>query len=447
MQEVNESFSYTTLFLLKLNLLFGDKREISLIEALEGRRVLEWNIREEGICFEEIDEQEEFMKFLEECSDLVYYKNGNIILNEDITVHNIDEAIAEIKPERYLDYNISIFKYLGITKPIDFINKYYGFERTIETLYMNNTNGIHNNALDSLFKERDEMLGDIKQLDEDYQDMITSLQDEFYDNLEDDYILFPINATRYEKSDHFDENTDIINLLTSPSQCTIFTDYPLFRTKVKFDFYNIIDSLAEDEINDVSDYEFDATEDYYDSNVDSSILNEDEYEEYDDINYNITNISDEFEDGLGVSVNLSRKDTIFVLEYIRILENMKDRYENVSDDINNLINRLKYIIDNDSIKLYKKNLEELDCIIEEYKKLDDLDYLRIADEVMYFINEIFNTYYDRFFLRKILFIKAYYNLTNDSEIINYINEYKSSRLYNHVYKIVTGEEPSKRKVK
>ena len=362
MQEVNESFSYTTLFLLKLNLLFGDKREISLIEALEGRRVLEWNIREEGICFEEIDEQEEFMKFLEECSDLVYYKNGNIILNEDITVHNIDEAIAEIKPERYLDYNISIFKYLGITKPIDFINKYYGFERTIETLYMNNTNGIHNNALDSLFKERDEMLGDIKQLDEDYQDMITSLQDEFYDNLEDDYILFPINATRYEKSDHFDENTDIINLLTSPSQCAIFTDYPLFRTKVKFDFYNIIDSLAEEEINDVSDYEFDATEDYYDANEDSSINNEDEYEEYDDINYNITNISDEFEDGLGVSVNLSRKDTIFVLEYIRILENMKDRYENVSDDINNLINRLKYIIDNDSIKLYKKNLEELDCI-------------------------------------------------------------------------------------
>ena len=40
MHEVDESFTYTTLFLLRLNLLFNDKRSISLIEALEGRRVI-----------------------------------------------------------------------------------------------------------------------------------------------------------------------------------------------------------------------------------------------------------------------------------------------------------------------------------------------------------------------------------------------------------------------
>ena len=66
---------------------------------------------------------------------------------------------------------------------------------------------------------------------------------------------------------------------------------------------------------------------------------------------------------------------------------------------------------------------------------------------MYFINEIFNNYYDSFLLRKILFIKAYYNLTNDYEVINYINEFKDRRLYNYVYIIITGEEPSKRKIK
>ena len=71
MLEVNESFAYTTLFLLRLNLLFNNKREISLIEALEGRRVLEWSIKDENICFKEIDEQEEFMNFLDECSSLL----------------------------------------------------------------------------------------------------------------------------------------------------------------------------------------------------------------------------------------------------------------------------------------------------------------------------------------------------------------------------------------
>ena len=441
MQEVDDSFSYTTLFLLKLNLLFKNKREISLKKVIEGRRVLERSIRDEYLCFKDIDEQVEFIEFLSECSSLAYYKDKNIILKDGVTVHNIDEAIAIMKPEKYIDYNINIFKFLGINKPIDFINKYYGIEKTIEFFYMNNTNGIYNDILDLYFKARAEMLEDIKHLDEDYQDVLTSLQDELYEELEDDFILFPISETRYEKSDHFDEKTDVIDLLNTPSQRAIFTDFPLFRTKVKFDFCNLIESLLGEEINDFSDQELDATEEYYDANVDSSIIGED------DINYNVTNVSDTFEDELDESVNLSRKDAIFVLEYIRILENMKNRYQKVSSEINILINRLKYLVDNNDIKLYKKNFEDIDYIIGEYKKLDDLDYLRIADEVMYFINEIFNNYYDSFLLRKILFIKAYYNLTNDYEVINYINEFKDRRLYNYVYIIITGEEPSKRKIK
>ncbi len=441
MQEVDDSFSYTVLFLLKLNLLFKNKRQISLKKAIEGRRVLERSIREEYLCFKDIDVQVEFIEFLSECSSLVYYKDKNIILKDGVTVHNIDEAIAIMKPEKYIDYNIKIFKFLGINKPIDFINKYYGIEKTIEFFYMNNSNGIYNDILDLYFKARAEMLEDIKHLDEDYQDVLTSLQDELYEELEDDFILFPISETRYEKSDHFDEKTDVIDLLNTPSQRAIFTDFPLFRTKVKFDFCNLIESLLGEEINDVSDQELDATEEYYDANVDSSIIGED------DINYNVTNVSDTFEDELDESVNLSRKDAIFVLEYIRILENMKNRYQKVSSEINILINRLKYLVDNNDIKLYKKSFEDIDYIIGEYKKLDDLDYLRIADEVMYFINEIFNNYYDSFLLRKILFIKAYYNLTNDYEVINYINEFKDRRLYNYVYIIITGEEPSKRKIK
>ena len=63
MNEIDESFSYTTLYLLRNNLLFNNKRSISLIEALEGRRILEWSLNGDGLCFKEIDEQEEFMKF------------------------------------------------------------------------------------------------------------------------------------------------------------------------------------------------------------------------------------------------------------------------------------------------------------------------------------------------------------------------------------------------
>lgn len=441
MYEIDESFTYTTLFLLRINLLFNNKRSISLIEALEGRRILEWSINDEGICFKEIDEQEEFMKFLGECKDMIYYKNGDIILNEGITEHNIDEKFTFIKPTKYLDYSTKILKYLGINKPIDFINKYCDLEHNIEELYMTNTNGDNNKALDSLYKEKEKILESIKDSDEEYICMITSIYSEIYDEEEDDYIIFPINRARYLSSRHYDESRKINDLLYEPFECALFTDYPLYRTKVKHDFNKIIDDSAEYELNYTNDEteNFDPNEEYYDANVYSSDIEEE------DVNYNVTNVTNEFSNGFGACDNLTREQELFMLEYIRVLENMKDRYKNISQELELLIMRLKYMVDDNNIGLYK--VSDIDNIINEYKSNTESDYMRIADEVMYFISEIFNTYYDRFCVRKILFVKTYYELTNDLEVINYINEFKDSILYNHVYKIITGEYPGKIKRK
>ena len=443
MYEIDESFTYTTLFLLRINLLFNDKRSISLIEALEGRRVLEWSLNNEGICFIEIDEQEEFMKFLSECKDMVHYKNGFIILNDGITEHNIDEKFTLIRPTKYLDYNPQILKYLKINKPIDFINKYCDLERNIEELYINN-NG-DNNVLDSLYREKEEILESIKNCNEEYIDMITSIYSGIYNDAEEDYIIFPINRARYLSSRHYDESTKINDLLYEPYQFAIFTDYPLFRTKVKHDFNRIIDDSAEEELNYTRDNteKIDPNEEYYDATVDSSETDYDDNE--DAVNYDITNIAEEYPEGFGACDNLAREQELFMLEYIRILESMKDKYKSISDELELVIKRLMYMVDNSNIGLYKGN--DIDTVIKDYKDITDCDYMRIADEVMYFISEIFNAYYDRFCVRKILFVKTYYELTNDIEVINYINEFKDSKLYNHVYKIITGEYPGKVKRK
>ena len=443
MNEIDESFSYTTLYLLRNNLLFNNKRSISLIEALEGRRILEWSLNGDGLCFKEIDEQEEFMKFLDECKDIVHYKKDEIILNDDITEYNIDEKFTFIKPAKYLDYNPAILKYLGINKPIDFINKYCDLERNIEQLYMNNNNGESSKALDCLYKEKEKILETIKNSDEDYIDMITSVYSDIYNEVEEDYTIFPINRAKYLSSRHYDESRKINDLLYEPYQCALFSDYPLFRTKVKHDFNKIIDDSAEEELKITKDNNemFDPNEEYYDETCDKN--DEDEYE--DDIDYNLTNVSDEFPDGFDVCINLTCEQELFMLEYIKTLEGVKDEYKNITGDLELLINRLKYMVDNSNIGLYKGN--NIEDVIDDYKNKVDSDYMRIADEVMYFISEIFNTYYDRFCVKKILFVKTYYELTNDLEIINYINEFKDSKLYNHVYKIITGEYSSKVKRK
>ena len=450
MCEVDESFSYTTLFLLRINLLFANKRELPLVKAIEGRRVLETITREDYICFKPINEQKEFMDFLEECSDILYYKNGFIILNDDVTVHNLDEKINNIIVSRHIDYDTRIFKYLKITQPIELIYKYYNFEKKIENLYMNNSYNKYNKKIEELFKNRKKILEQINSLGEDYIAMITTLQDQIYEGLEEDYVVYPIDITKYEQSDHFDENTDIVKLLDIPSQNAIFTYSLLYRAKVKYDLDSVLDYNDEASINDTSDYEFDPNEEYYEDNIDDleddDILEFDSYEEYDS-NLTPTRMEEAFPNGLGGVCNFSRKETIFSLKYITILETMKERYNDSSKEINRLITRLKYLNDNINIKLYEKNIDEIEYILNEHRKLDDGDYMMFADEAMYFINEIFTSNYDRFFIQKVLFIKTYYSLTNDMEIINYINEFKSNIMYRNIYEIITGEEPGKIKLK
>lgn len=450
MQEVEESFSYTTLFLLRINLLFGEKRNLPLVNAIEGRRILETITREDYICFKEINAQTEFMKFLEECGDILYYKNGYIILNEDATVHNIDEKINNMFVGRYIDYDVRIFKYLKILKPIDYIYRFYSLEKEIEKIYMNNIDFKNNKKIEGLFGKRKQMLDEIKSLGEDYIEMISTLQDQLYEKLKDEFLIYPFDVTKYELSDHFDEKTDLVQLIDIPSQSAIFKYGPLYMTKVKYDIDNILDFESEESINDTSDYELDSTEEYYDATFDSYEEDDDfddDYEEYDEDEYQATRIEDAFPSGLDVTCNFSIKETIFSLQYIKILEIMKERYNNSSKEIDRLMQRLKYLNDNIDINLYKCTSSDLNYILNEYKMQDDMDFLMFADEVMYFINEIFTSYYDRFWLQKIIFIKTYYELTSDMEIINYINEFKDSIMYNQVYEIITGNAPGKTKSK
>ena len=449
MHEVDESFSYTTLFLLRINLLFGNKNSLSLIQAIEGRRVLDTIAREDYFCFKPIDEDTEFMNFIDECSDILYYKNGFIILNDDVTVHNIDEKINNMTILRYIDYDVRIFKYLNIKRPIDLIYGLYNFEKSVEKLYMDNANGKNSKKIEALFSQRKNILDQLESFGEDYIEMITSLQDQIYKDLKEDYVVYPVDITRYEQSNHFDEHTNIVKLLDFPSQNAIFSKESIYRSKVKYDLDNILDSTDEESIKDTSDYDIDPNEEYYDANIDE-FENEDyeneDYDEYDD-EFSPTRMEDAFPKGLGGSYNLSRKEIIFSLQYIKILEDLNLKYNGSSKEIIRLINRLKYLNDNINDKLYEKNYLELNSILDNYKENDDEDYMMFADEAMYFINELFTSKYDRFYLQKVVFIKTYYELTNDMEIINYIDEFKSNIMYNQIYKIITGDEPGKVKNK
>lgn len=66
MQEVEESFAYTTFFALKIRLMFENKNYIPITKCFGVRRVLEEEARLGNITFKKIDEVDALNQFLRE---------------------------------------------------------------------------------------------------------------------------------------------------------------------------------------------------------------------------------------------------------------------------------------------------------------------------------------------------------------------------------------------
>lgn len=429
MHEVEESFSYTTFFALKIRLMFESKNYIPVTKCFGVRRVLEEEARSGNITFKKIDEVDDLNKFLKEYQGIVYIKNDNLYLNSKVKIDDINKIIDNLKVDYPLDYDLKTFKYLNITEPIKIIYGLYAFEKNLEELY---SAPIDNKSIGLKLMQIEQIFQLVKGKNEEYIDGLYDIQKNILDQGNDPYILFPINRTLYENSAYYDEQWNIEEKFYDPVQVAVFSDIDLYPYKIQFRLEKIYDSI-EQEKDDNEEILFDDT-------IDSEYL-EDYQDEVDTIlkEVNINNNLESF----GKCENLSTKETVFAIQYLIEISRFQEKY-GFNDSLEKISNRIKYIIDNEDLCLTDDETE-LEFLLNEYLENDDFDYYWYIDESYYFVYELFNIYPDEYFLKKLLFVKSYYDLTHDQELLEEISIYENHPNYNDIYNIIIGDEKNKTK--
>lgn len=148
-------------------------------------------------------------------------------------------------------------------------------------------------------------------------------------------------------------------------------------------------------------------------------------------------------ESFGQCEDLSTKETVFALQYLLEISKFQEKY-GFNDSLEKISNRIKYIMDNEDLCL-TDDKTELEFLLNQYLENDDFDYYWYKDESYYFVYELFNIYPDEYFLKKLLFVKSYYALTNDPELLEEISMYKNYPNYNDIYNIIIGDEKNKTK--
>lgn len=150
---------------------------------------------------------------------------------------------------------------------------------------------------------------------------------------------------------------------------------------------------------------------------------------------------DEEEEELNlVDIYLKQKqiDRIFYFKYLEKIDKYQSKYGQ-SDSLESAKSRLLYLLDTDGERLYvDSNLEDAisASIYDGNDMKNDFSEFYIVSRL--FMEDINNGLsYDRFYLRKLLFIEAYLDITHDESIIKMVDKYSDTENGDKVNRAVT----------
>lgn len=409
-ENINIKLSFYIILVLYKNLLINNDRKIKKDKILKtiDRYIDElqyvYNNRfdlDEAIFINYIDNTHELSKY----NNLFNINNKFIELNDNINIDDLEEELNSYF-ESYDTYNtvlsiidmdVDLKKELGFTKIKELFSRYKSTEDKIEKYYIN---GISNNKLKELLKQREFFYRKIISNDEDYlwicEEEGTSIDDK--DPYEDNYpfdskydeIYNDDNELEYDDEVYTEEEIEnmfmVDEILHDPYMYAIFSNYPLSSSRIEEDINNII------------------------------IHNEEEN---------------------NTSTPRSIVDKYFFMTYINELDELVKIYN--KDELNITKNRLLYLLDD-----YKTNLLDKNEYNKEYNRIkillsrqniydnDIIDRNNIEwwkDLVMASIDELFNNDDEILKLKKFALIKTYYSITKDMDIIMKLKGYSNNINY------------------
>lgn len=396
----NINYDYTTYLAFLLTLRFNNSRKISINKLKKFPRYL-INLLLKDIDIRMLTNIDDFETFIFNNPQTFTIKGGYVYLNKNINVDDLEHIILKYNYS-FTDLAIEKIKNTEIIKDLLNLNgikkkleKYSENEDEIEELYMQET--IDPNQLRVLFNKRYEFYQKLIRLGEQ---TVIDYEDEINYYLSDPYIEinFPISKSNNIIGQNDQDNMSF--LLTNSYLIAYLTNESLSLFRIFEDISNI------------------------------------------SLKYCFTEKIDQNEPlSKFISYTLRTKsELLFIIGLIKELENinLETLDDNTKYSIEMTIKRLLYMIDNDLYNLKDKNTLHFryDFLLECYKKDyygDDFEIV-CSDIIGYygvvakaFIYEIFegNSSYmfDDNTIKKIAFIKNYYNITKDKQILSLMNRY------------------------
>lgn len=431
----NVPFEHTTFLTLLSLLKFESKRIISINDLIISRNILlskaldDYHLKnvkmydisdwQGEIEFCKLDLNKELPVFLKKYEEIIEYDNNEIKLKENINYKRLEKQVNDFNiNDRIIIASKSkeFFDSLKLKYIPKIIKSFSKLEQETETTYLKYMNNEHSKKEENDLKiklfERFVFIKNLSLLNDNVKEalanysMVISCDDDY------EYKTFPFDEEHYCDSKYFDKIFSLQDSLYELNQYAIFGEGKISRQKV----YDILS-----DINIAFNYDYEE---------------EEEEEEEEEFYY----CDDELENEKSIIKYFDDDYELFTLYYIKNINDFMERYGK-----NSMLNlakyRLLYVIDNPDLMLYKEeNFNKVLELVEPIKQINIDNFNENEDillkpldcykaEAEYFIVSCFESKFDKYTIKKLLFTATYYELTCDEDIENLLEKYKDNMNY------------------
>ena len=410
---MSEEIPYEYIFLNMFNNLakFSDKKSVTKDQAYKYyEKVLEEakdNAKELGynsIEFEETDFYEELDSFLEEYSEYFYSDRNNLYIEDDVDMEEIDDTIVDMffndEVSKIFLVSFDSIEFLSIIGSTYMHNEFkrlldyeYQYEKIYEDFIINPTTDKLKRLKTLSFMSALQFVN-INNLSSYKISALHSTSFDFMSGNKHEYKEEPINKGLWDSISHPNSTPDYA-IFHNDYQDAIFGDQPMAYYKL-----------------------------------------DDRFEKL----YKKTNF-DDYSIGKQLLTNFdieSRRDRAFFFKYLNNINEYALKY-GMSEDLLKSKARLMYYMDTDDNCLYMNQDNDKEMIDNANLEMSSKYIPKIADEVYFFVVELFASNKVAKKEQKLILIKTYYDVTHDKELLDLFEAYSEQPYFEEYKEIIFGK--------
>lgn len=457
--EIDSQFDFTIFMAFESLIKYENRKSITIQELKKYRKVLldeildiykngrghnylqeidQWKGK---VFFKKNDENLNLEEFLCKYNEFIFLKNDKICLKDNVTYYDIRSKLSEIRikdnvPNRFyiIEGSKKLREVLGISSIEKIVKDYYKIEERLEKLYYklytkDDTVSLRK-EIKKLLLARFTFLTNIASLPDYRADAFRIASINSYDVIDDSNIYYdnyPLDLKLWQEQESIDPDDFLDDI--DPRVYDI-TQYAIFGKKNNVLYQN---KVTEDLNNfDISEHFLKREdEEQYDPNIDYT-------EEIENELINLEKVQDMYENNPENVVELHDPTEEFWVLYINYLNNL-NKYMEIYGESEELMfakKRLLYALDKPLLMIFDNDNFNKELEKTKEIELEDEPFDFFVDEIYFIASEVFKVSINEYTIKKLILVGTYYNLTQDQEILDIVNNFKNHPNYDFFYDIM-----------